>query len=76
MKTKMHKARPRMVKIMPPTFSHFQATISTASKTNDGMRLIRRAARFCQKVCFDEIESNANKLTKSIARMQRILGTQ
>jgi len=65
-----------MVKIIPPTFSHLHATISTASKTNDGMRCISKAAMFCQKVRSDEKESNANKLMKRIARMQRILGVQ
>ena len=73
---KMQNARPKMVKVIPPTFSHFHATISTAIKTNDGMRCIIKAPMFCQKVRSDEKESNANKLTKRIARIQIILGTQ
>jgi hypothetical protein len=65
-----------MIRIIPPTFSHFQATTSTASSTNDGMRFIINDAAFCKKVRSDEKESNANKLMKMIARMQRILGSQ
>ena len=72
----MQNARPKMVKVIPPTFSHFHATTSTASTTNDGIRCIIKAAIFCQKVRSDEKESNANKLMKRIARMHRILGVQ
>jgi len=60
--------------IIPPIFSHFHATISMASKTNEGIRCIRKAPIFCQKVRSDEKESNANKLINRIAKMHRILG--
>jgi hypothetical protein len=62
------------MRIIPPTFPHFQATIRIASKTNDGIRCIRKAAIFSQKVRSDEKASNANRLIKRIARIQRILG--
>jgi hypothetical protein len=65
-----------MIRIIPPTFSHFQATTSTASSTNDGMRCTIKAAKFCKKVRSDEKESKAKKLMKRIARIQRILGSQ
>jgi hypothetical protein len=65
-----------MDKIIPPTFSHFHAIISTTIKAKDGMRCIRKAAVFCQKERSDEKESNENKLIKRIARMQRIRGVQ
>jgi hypothetical protein len=71
---KIHKAIPTIARIIPPTFSHFHATIRTASKTNDGIRCIRKAAIFCQNVCSVEKESKANRLTKRIASMHRILG--
>jgi hypothetical protein len=72
----MLNATPKMVNIIPPTFSHFHATISTASRTNDGILCIRKAVVFCKKVRSEEKESNENKLIKRIARMQRILGVQ
>jgi hypothetical protein len=72
----MQNARPNMVKIIPPVFSHFHATTSKTSNTNEGMRFIRNEAVFCQKVFPAEKESNANKLTKRIARMPIILGIQ
>jgi len=72
----MLNANPIMTNIIPPTFSHFHAMISTASRTNDGMRCIRKAAVFCQKVRSDEKESNANKLTKRIAKMHSMLAVQ
>jgi hypothetical protein len=40
------------------------------------MRCIRNAEVFCQKVRSGEKESNANRLTKRMARMHRILGVQ
>ncbi len=76
MKTKVHQARPAMVKIIPPVFSHLQAMISIARRINDGIRCIRNAVVFCQMVRSGEKESSANILIKRIARMQMILGTQ
>ena len=75
-KTKMHQARPATVKIIPPIFSHFQATIRIESKINDGMRCIIKAVVFCKKERSGEKESSANRLTKRIVRMQRIRGNQ
>ena len=72
----MLNANPLMVNIIPPIFSHFHATISTASKTNEGILCIRKAVAFCQKFRSEEKESNENKLIKRIARMQIILGVQ
>lgn len=69
-------ARPIMVRIIPPTFSHLHATRRTISKANDGIRCIPKAAKFCQKVRSVEKESRAKKLMKRMARMQRILGVQ
>jgi len=57
-------------------FSHSHAMISEASRTNDGIRCIRKAAVFCQKVRSEEKESNANKLTKRIAKIHSILAVQ
>jgi len=58
----MHNANPKMVNIIPLVFSHFHAMISTASRTNDGIRLISKAVVFCQNVRSEETESKANKL--------------
>lgn len=68
--------RPITVKMIPPIYSHFQATTSKAIKTNDGMRWIRKAPSCCQMVNPGENASNANILIKSIARMQMTLGSQ
>jgi len=65
-----------MVYIIPPTFSHFHAMISMASRTADGISLISKAVVFCQKVRSGETESNANKLIKRIAKIQSILAVQ
>jgi hypothetical protein len=65
----MHQAKPAIVKIIPPAFSHLQAMISMASKIKEGIRWIRKAVG-------SERESSANRLTKRIARMQMILGDQ
>jgi hypothetical protein len=43
---------------------------------NEGTRWINKAAVFCQKVFEDEKESNANRLIKKIARINKILGAQ
>ena len=72
----MLNANPIIVNIIPPTFSHFQEMISTASKINDGILCIRKAIVFCKKVRCEEKASNENILIKRIARMQRILGVQ
>ena len=72
----MLNANPIMVNIIPPTFSHFHAMISVASRTNDGILCIRKAAVFCQKVRSEEKESNENKLIKRIAKIQSILAVQ
>ena len=72
----MLNANPIMVNIIPPTFSHFHAMISEASRTNDGILCIRKAVVFCQKVRSEEKESNENKLIKRIAKIQSILAVQ
>jgi len=64
------------MKIIPPIYSHFHATIRNASKINDGMRWIRKAPSCCHMVCPGVNESMANKLINNIARIQRILGAQ
>jgi hypothetical protein len=67
-KTKMHHAKPAMVKIIPPILSHFHATIRIARRINDGRRCIRNSGTV--------LESRANIPTKMIARMVIILGAQ
>jgi hypothetical protein len=34
----MDQARPAIVKIMPPAFSHLQAIVSITSRINEGIR--------------------------------------
>jgi hypothetical protein len=75
-KINMPNAIPVIVNIIPPVFSQFHAMISVASRINDGMRCIRKATVFCQKVRSEEKESSANKLTKRIAKMHIILAVQ
>jgi len=74
LKTKIPNIIPTIMRIITPTFPHFHATKSIESNTKEGIRCIRNAPIFCQNVCSDEKESNANKLIKRIARMHRILG--
>jgi hypothetical protein len=62
--------------MIPPICPHFQEIMSTASRINEGTRCIRKAPIFCQNVRSGEKASAANKLTKRIARIQRILGVQ
>jgi len=69
----MPNANPIMVNSIPPMSSHFHATTSVASRTNVGIRCIKKAAAFCQKVRSGENESNANRLIKRIAKIQSIL---
>jgi len=71
---KIHKTTPTINRIIPPTISHFHAMISMASKTKEGIRCIKKEVIFCQMVRSDEKESYANKLTKRIAKIHRILG--
>lgn len=74
--TKMPNANPMIVKSIPPVFSHFQAMISVASRTNVGIRCIKKARAFCMKVRSEENESNANRLMKRMAQIQSILAVQ
>ncbi len=76
MKINMPNAIPVEVNMIPPVFSHFHAMISIASRTNDGIRCIRKAKVFCQNVRSEEKESKAKKLTKRIAKMPIILAVQ
>jgi hypothetical protein len=56
----MLNAIPKMVNIIPPTFSHFHAIMSMASNASDGITLF----------------SHRNKLIKRIAKIQRNLAVQ
>jgi len=67
---------PIAVNRTPPINSHFHAISRKVSKTNDGIRCIKKEKNCCQMVVPDSNASVANKLTKRIARMQMILGTQ
>ena len=73
LKTKTPKAAADAISRIPPRYSHFQATMSMASKAKQGIRCIRKAPAFCQNVRSDENESSANKLRKRIARIHKIL---
>jgi hypothetical protein len=68
--------RPIIIKIIPPIYSHFHATIRNASKINEGMRCMIKAPSCCQMLSSGVKASAANKLTKRIARMQIIRGNQ
>ena len=56
--------------------SHFHATIKNASNIKEGIRWIRNAPSCCQIVKPGANESAANKLKRSIARIQIIRGVQ
>jgi len=72
----MLNPRPIIIKMMPPIYSHFHATIRKAIKINDGIRWMTNAPSCCQMVSWGVKASVANKLTKRIARMQMIRGNQ
>jgi len=67
---------PRIMKIIPPVSSHFQAVIRKTRRMNDGIRWIKKPPICCQKVSSGAKESRANRLMNSIARMHNIRGTQ
>jgi hypothetical protein len=68
--------RPIIRKIIPPIISHFQETIRITSKTKEGIRCNKKAVSCCQMVRPGAKESRANMLTKRIARIQIIRGSQ
>ncbi len=65
-----------MIKIIAPGSSHFQAIIKKAVRANDGIRFMKNEPSCCQIVRPGANESNANRLTKRIAKIQTILGNQ
>jgi hypothetical protein len=64
------------MKIIPPAYSHFHATISNASRIKDGIRWITKALSCFQIASPGSKASSANILTNIIARIHKIRGIQ
>jgi hypothetical protein len=68
--------RLRIVRIIPPVLSHFQAIIRIVISINDGIRFIRNEPIFCQRVFPGVKASSANKLINKMESIISIRGTQ
>ena len=73
---KGENASPREMKMIPPVFSQIQAITRMRISTNDGIICMSQASScsFSDKLSWKA--SSENMLTRSIARIQRILGAQ
>lgn len=67
---------PINIKIIPPIFSHFQATSNNAMRMNVGIKCIMKFCNCCPTVSPGSNESSANILMNRIAMMQITRGSQ
>ena len=76
MRRLMIYAKPSSMNAIPPTISYLHDIIRIIIRINDGIRWIKKFPSCCQIESPGENASKANKLTKRIAKMQIILGSQ
>ena len=76
MKTNGLNPSPIRIKIIPPIYSHFHATMSKMINPKDGIRCMRKSPICCLMVNSGLKASRANMLINKMARIQRILGIQ